>query len=55
VRVDFTRMRVIENTTMLVESTRMHVELIRMRVVKKKQQKKTKLVPVGACRGLCVL
>jgi hypothetical protein len=67
VRVDFTRLRVIENKTMRVESTRMHViennktmrvestrvqvESTRMRVVKKKQQHKKKLSTAGACRS----
>jgi hypothetical protein len=44
VRVDFTRLRVIENKNMRVESTRVRIESTRMRVVKKKLS--TGLLPV---------
>jgi hypothetical protein len=45
VRVDFTRLRVIENKTICVESTRVRVESTLMRVVKKNNNN-NRLVPV---------
>jgi hypothetical protein len=52
VLVDFTRLHVIENKTMRVESTRLRVESTRMRVVKKNHYNNKKAKHgASACRS----